>query len=274
MKNSRFIRTTITLIAAIGLSVGLTWHPPDVRAGMSAQAIMEKVAETRKLSGSEAVVKMSVSNGKGQTRERKISIATKLFDGGKTEKRIYRFLAPADVKGTGVLVYDYESKADDVWVFLPAMRKTRRIVSSQRSKSFMGSEFTYGDLNFPSLSDYEFKLVKEENAGGEACYVIDMMPKSDAVAKAEGYKKKTYWVSKAKFAVRKGLYYDMSGKLLKEFTSSDIKLLDPKLKRYRAMHMEMTNKQNGRKSVFTSEKVAVAPNTKDEYFTTRYLERQ
>ena len=103
--------------------------------------------------------------------------------------------------------------------------------------------------------------------------MIDAVPKSKEIADAEGYSKKTYWVSKDKLAVVRGLFYDKDGKLLKEFIAQDIKLLDAKNKRYRAMHMEMINKQNGRRSVFESQKVTFAPNTKDEYFTTAYLER-
>ena len=239
----------------------------------SAREIMDKVTTTRKLDGSEAVIKMTVLGEGGQAREREISMATKLYDGGKTEKRIYRFLSPADVQGTGILVYDYEAKPDDVWIYLPALRKTRRVVSTQRAQSFMGSEFSYGDLNIPSLDDFNYTLVKEEASGGEPCYVIDLVPKSKEIAEAEGYSKKTYWVSKAKMAVLRGLYYDKDGKLLKELIAQDIKLLDPKNKRYRAMHMEMVNKQNGRKSVFETKKVTFSPSTKDEYFTTAYLER-
>ena len=73
--------------------------------------------------------------------------------------------------------------------------------------------------------------------------------------------------------VVRGLFYDKDGKLLKEFLATNIKLLDPKQKRYRAMHMEMTNKQNGRRSLFDSTKDTFAPNTSDSYFTTSYLER-
>jgi outer membrane lipoprotein-sorting protein len=239
----------------------------------SAREIMDKVTTTRKLDGSEAVIKMTVLGEGGQAREREISMATKLYDGGKTEKRIYRFLSPANVQGTGILVYDYEAKPDDVWIYLPALRKTRRVVSTQRAQSFMGSEFSYGDLNIPSLDDFDYTLVKEEAQGGEPCYVIDLVPKSKEIADAEGYSKKTYWVSKAKMAVVRGLYYDKDGKLLKELIAQDIKLLDPKNKRYRAMHMEMVNKQNGRKSVFETKKVTFSPSTKDDYFTTAYLER-
>ncbi|HEY3500085.1 MAG TPA: outer membrane lipoprotein-sorting protein [Polyangiaceae bacterium] len=246
---------------------------PEAEAGPSAREIMDKVALTRKLDGSEAVVKMTIAGDKGAPRERKLSMATKLYDGGKTEKRIYTFLSPADVKGTGVLVFDYEAQADDTWIFVPAMRKTRRIVSSQRSQAFMGSEFSFADLNIPALDDFNYTLVKEESFGGENCYVIDLLPKSKDIGDSEGYSKKTYWVSKDKFTVRRGLYYDKDGKLLKELLCNDIKLLDDKNKRYRAMKMEMVNKQNGRRSVFESEKVDFVPGVKDEYFTTRYLER-
>lgn len=243
-------------------------------AAPSARDIMEKVAQTRKLDGSEAVVTMRIINDKGQTRTRQIALATKVYDGGKTEKRIYRFLSPADVKGTGVLVFDHETDADDVWVYLPALRKTRRIVSSQRSQSFMGSEFSYADLNVPALDDYTYKRLKEESFGGEPCWVIEVTPKSKDTAQSEGYSKKVYWVSKANYALRRGLFYDTDGKLLKELTTDNVKLLDAKKKRYRPLKMEMVNKQNGRRSVFDTDKVAFAPDTDDEHFTTRALERQ
>jgi hypothetical protein len=268
MHTRRFVLATLALLLA-----GSARANPGGSQAPSAREIMEKVTVTRKLDGSEAVIKMTVVGERGQAREREISMATKLYDGGKTEKRIYRFLSPADVQGTGILVYDYESKPDDVWIFLPALRKTRRVVGTQRAQSFMGSEFSYGDLNIPSLEDFNYTLVKEEAQGGEPCYVIDLVPKSREIAEAEGYSKKTYWVSKAKMAVLRGLYYDEDGKLLKELVAQDIKLLDPKNKRYRAMHMEMTNKQNGRKSIFETKKVAFSPNTKDDFFTTAYLER-
>ena len=262
-----------TFISSITLGALALAVPPAQAAEPSAKDIMEKVTVTRKLDGSEAVVKMTVTDDKKQSRERDITMATKLYDGGKTEKRIYRFLSPADVQGTSVLVFDYETKSDDVWIYLPALRKTRRIVSSQKSQSFMGSEFSYGDLNIPAIDDFDYKLVKEEPFGGETCYVIDVAPKSKEIAESEGYSKKTYWVSKDKFAVVRGLFYDKDGKLLKELITGNIKLLDAKNKRYRPMHMEMINKQNGRKSTFDSSKVTFAPNTKDEYFTTAYLER-
>jgi hypothetical protein len=240
---------------------------------LSGHDIMEKVTTTRKLDGSESTIKMSIYDDKGQVREREIAAATKLFDGGKTEKRVFRFLAPADVQGTGILVFDYETKADDMWIFLPALRKTRRILSSQGAQSFMGSEFSYADLNIPALDDFTYDVGKDEPCGGESCYVVDVLPKSKETAANDGYSKKTYWVSKSKLVVMRGLFYAPDGKLQKELLTRDVKLLDPKNKRYRTMRMEMINKQNGRRSVFESTKMSFSPNTKDEYFTTTYIER-
>jgi Outer membrane lipoprotein-sorting protein len=272
MKNRRFSKRTAALVLA--MSLGALPFAPSLAAGPDARSIMDKVATTRKLDGSEAVVKMKIIDEGGQQRERELSMATKLFDGGKTEKRIYRFLSPADVKGTGVLVYDYQDKADDVRVFLPALRKTRLIVSSQQSNSFMGSEFSYGDLNVPALDDFKYKIEKEEAVDGEACYVVEVLPKDDGVAKSEGYSKKLYWVSKDKFVVRQGHYFDAGGKLVKELKTRDIVLLDKDKKRYRAKTMEMVNKVNGRRSTFETVKIAFSPDAKDEYFTPAYLERQ
>lgn len=274
MRHRRIARNITLIIASAGLGVGLLTQATASQAEPSPRDIMNKVTQARKLDGSEAVVKMSVVESNGSTREREITMATKLYDGGETEKRLYRFLAPADVKGTGILVFDYVSKADDIWIFMPALRKTRRIVSSERSKSFMGSDFSYGDLNIPALDEFDYSLVKEEDAGGEKCWVIDVVPKSKDIAKAEGYEKKTYWVSMKTNTVRKGVFVDLDGKPLKELKTDDIKLLDAKKQRYRAMRMEMTNKKTGRRSVFETTKIAFTPDTKDEFFTTRYLERE
>jgi hypothetical protein len=239
----------------------------------SAREIMEQVTIARKLEGSEAVVSMTIADAKGQTRERRLSMATKLYDEGKTEKRIYRFSSPADVVGTGVLVFDYESQADDVWVFLPALRKTRRIIGSQRSESFMGSEFSYADLNVPALADFEYQLLREESVDGESCWVIDVVPKARETGQSEGYSHKTYWISRDRRVVRKATFYDLEGRVLKELDNREFKLLDAKRQRYRPLRMVMTNKQNGRHSILETKEIAFTPQTSDDYFTTRYLER-
>jgi outer membrane lipoprotein-sorting protein len=239
----------------------------------SAREVMEKVSTTRKLEGSEAVIKMTIIDEKGGKSEREIAAATKLFDGGKTEKRVFRFLSPSDVKGTGFLVFDYEAKADDAWIYMPAMRKTRRILSSQSNQQFMGSEFTYGDLNTPAVDDYTYSMGKEEACAGGQCYVIEATPKSKETATADGYAKRTYYVNKSNYVPVKILHHAADGKLLKELNAGEIKSIDTKKKRYRSLRNEMINKVNGRKSIFEFTKMNFSPNVKDEFFTPTYIER-
>jgi hypothetical protein len=261
------------LFATLCTSAALLPSPAQAETALSPRDIMEKVALTRKLDGSEATIKMTMIDEQGGKRERELASATKLFDGGKTEKRVFRFLAPTDVQGTGFLVFDYEAKPDDAWIYMPALRKTRRILSSQGGQSFMGSEFSYGDFNTPALDDYTYTMVKEDACGGETCYVIDAAAKSKETATADGYAKRTYWVSKTKFVPLKVLHFTADGKVLKEMVASEVKLLDAKKKRYRTLKNEMINKQNGRRSIFEFTKINYSPSVKDEYFTPTYIER-
>jgi len=273
MKN--LVKTNKLLWTIIGSLTLMVSGPVEAQAQekLSARQIMDRVAENRKLDGSEALMTMEIYNAKGQKRVRKMAVVSKLYDDGKTEKKMSRFLSPPDVKGTGFMTFDYENKDDDMWLFMPALRKTRRIISSEKSKSFMGSEFAYSDINVANPDDFKYKILKEEKVGKADCWVIQAIPKTDDIAEEHGYSKQIAWVAKSDFVLRKGMFYDLDGELLKELIVHKVKLIDPVKKRYWGMKMEMINKQNGRRSIITAEKMELSKNVDDEYFTTRYLER-
>ena len=98
-----------------------------------------------------------------------------------TEKRIIKFLSPADVKGTGILIFDYPEKSDDMWIYLPALRKTRRIVSKEKSKSFMGSEFSNANMTAPGLDDFTYATIGEEELEGKFCIIIESVPANSRI---------------------------------------------------------------------------------------------
>jgi hypothetical protein len=102
----------------------------------------------------EAISTLRIYDARGRERVRQTSMASRLFESGSTEKRIIRFLSPAEVKGTGMLIYDYDDRNDDMWIYMPALRKTRRIISNEKRKSFMGSEFSNADMSAPNLEDF------------------------------------------------------------------------------------------------------------------------
>jgi hypothetical protein len=250
----------------VGL-VFLNLAPPD------GHEIMKKSRETSKLDGMEAISTLRIYDAKGRERVRQTSMASKLFDSGTTEKRVIRFLSPSEVKGTGMLIYDYDERNDDMWIYMPALRKTRRIISNEKSKSFMGSEFSNADMSAPSLEDFEFKVTGSGIVEGTDCWIVEVIPVSENIMDEVGYDRQLAWIGKQDFVLRKAEYFDEDDELFKRMISSDVRELDPAGKKYIATRMEMNNMQNGRKSVMTLDKIQYNPNVKEEYFTLAYLER-
>jgi hypothetical protein len=250
----------------VGL-VFLNLAPPD------GYEIMKKSRETSKLDGMEAISTLRIYDAKGRERVRQTSMASKLFDSGTTEKRVIRFLSPSEVKGTGMLIYDYDERNDDMWIYMPALRKTRRIISNEKSKSFMGSEFSNADMSAPSLEDFEFKVTGSGIVEGTDCWIVEVIPVSENIMDEVGYDRQLAWIGKQDFVLRKAEYFDEDDELFKRMISSDVRELDPAGKKYIATRMEMNNMQNGRKSVMTLDKIQYNPNVKEEYFTLAYLER-
>ncbi len=241
---------------------------------LSAGDIYEKAVSSGKLDGSEAVSRMIIIDSKGRERIRDTAQITKLYDNGETEKKLIRFLSPADVKGTGFLTFDYENEDDDMWLYMPALRKVRRIVSSEKSKSFMGSEFSYADMSPLPSSDFNMKILGTETENSIECWIIEMVPASDDIADENGFTKKIGWIGKEDFVIRKAEFYDFSGILYKTLTVENVKLIDPEKKKYRPMIMKMENHDNGRKSVLEISEIVLNRNVGEEYFTQRYLSRE
>jgi outer membrane lipoprotein-sorting protein len=245
----------------------------ESRENLSAKQIVDKSFQATKLAGAEMLSTMTIIDSRGRERVRKIATVSKLFDNGETEKRLIRFLSPADVKGTGLLTFDYENKDDDMWLFMPALRKTRRIVSTEKAKNFMGSEFTYADMTPPILDDFSYAILGEEDVTGTLCWKIEMTPVDDDVADENGFSKRITFIAKQDFVIRKAIYYDLDGELHKELAVENVKEVDTQNHKYRPTRMLMVNKQNGRKAVLNVDEIQFNPDVRDDFFTTRYLER-
>ncbi|MBE9509419.1 MAG: outer membrane lipoprotein-sorting protein [Bacteroidetes bacterium] len=258
------------LIVFIALAMVLT---SNAQSGLTAKQIQQKSIEVTRVKGTEAISKMTIINQNGQERVRQIAVITKLYDNGNTEKKLIRFSAPADVKGVGFLTYDYNTKDDDKWIYMPALRKTRRIISSESAKSFMGSEFSYADMTLPNIDEYSYKLLGVESVKDISCYKIEITPINEDVMDANGFSKKVTFIGKSDFVLRKAVYYDLFEDKEKVMEVESIIEVDKTSHKYRFGKIVMINIQNGRKSISQIEKIQFNPNIPDDYFTTRYLER-
>ncbi len=197
------------------------------------------------ISSMEMTATLKIYDAKGRERVRQTVTATKEFDG--VTKTIVKFTAPADVKGTSMLIYDYEKKDDDMWIYLPALRKTRRIVSSEKGKNFMGSEFSNADMSKPNIDNFSYKILSTEIYAGKACWKIETTCNNEDIEDENGYSKKISWIEKESFLCHKIEFYDIDGELHKIQTIKEYRKQNSG--KYFAFYMEKENMQNGRKSL-------------------------
>lgn len=256
----------ILLCLTIGCSA-VAQNVPDPKE------IMKKSREQSKLSGMEAKTTLEINDGKGNQRIRETTMASRVFPDG-TEKRTILFLSPPDVKGTGILIWDFEGKDDNMWIFMPALRKSRKIVSSEKSKNFMGSEFSNSDLAVGNLDDFTYVMDGTETIDQQLCWKIKVTPANPAVAADYGISSKIMWISQQDFMPRKTVFVDPEGRTWKEMTYSGIKMMDAKSGKYFISQMEIKNLKNGRFSKMNMSQMNFNPAVREEIFTLSFIEKQ
>ena len=191
-----FIKNTsnaINFIIFTMLFSGVFYTAEKVFA-LSGREIMEKVNARDEGDRSKGEMEMILLDKKGKKRIRKL----KTFGGkkGKDTLSLMFFLSPADVKNTGFLTYDYNKsgKDDDQWLYLPALRKTKRIAAGDKSGSFMGSDLNYSDMTTPDLDLYDYTLMKETEVRGKKVWQIKAVPKNKDEAEKSGYSKSVIFI--------------------------------------------------------------------------------
>ncbi|WP_198409159.1 outer membrane lipoprotein-sorting protein [Magnetospira sp. QH-2] len=185
---------------------------------------------------------MTLRNKSGKESIRGFSSKT-LEQPGDGDKSLMVFKRPRDIKGTALLTHAHKAKNDDQWLYLPAMKRVKRISSSNRSGSFVGSEFSYEDLSSPEVEKYTYKYLKEEPCPTDAaltCHVSERYPTD----KTSGYKKNILWLETKTYRVVKIDYFDRKDAFLKTLTQTEYNVY--KDKHWRPHLMEMVNHQTGK----------------------------
>jgi outer membrane lipoprotein-sorting protein len=226
-----------------------------------------KLADDR-YTGDTAQYKLSMilASGRGAPRLREVSYYFK--DYGDTDKILMVFQSPRDVAGTGYLSFSYddEFKDDDMWLYLPAMRRVRRITGSGKNDDFMGTDFTYEDMGSRSLAKDTFSFQGEESIDGEPCRIVEARPKD----RSDPYGRRVIWVRKDSNVIAGADYYDRQGKLLKTLRVSNIQRID---NIWTALKMEMTNVQNKHSTVIEISDIKFNIPLEDNLFAVTTLER-
>jgi hypothetical protein len=267
------MRTTAVRLATAALAATVLTAKAPSAAEPNARDIMEKNFFVTKVSSLQVELTMVLINDKGQQRERRSLGLVKLQPNGVDSKLVVRFDTPADIKGTSFLQVEHIDGDDDLWIYLPALKKSRRLVANNKKDSFVGSDFSYGDISLPKVDQYRHSLLKTDKADGVECFVVESVPASDAVRANSGYSKKVTWVRSDNFVEAKVEYYDLAGRLWKTQQVSRPEQVDPQKGRWFPVRREMVNHQNGHRTVITATKLVPGLSVPDETFTTRYIER-
>lgn len=262
--------TLTVLLLALGLA-----SLPARAAGAepTPTEVMEKNFGVTKVLDSVSHATLTLINKNGQERVRAILTTTKLQPNGIDNMRMTRFLSPPDVKGTVTLLIEHSDGADDIWVYLPALKKVRRLVASNKKDSFVGTDFSYGDVIGHKVGEWEHRLVEEDTVDGHACYVIESLPRTEEVKTNSGYSKRRLWIRQDNYVMIKAKYWDLAGQPLKTFAASDVKLVDPARGKWQPMRLETTNLQTGHRTIIQFEDFKTNQQVEDEFFATRYMER-
>jgi outer membrane lipoprotein-sorting protein len=229
---------------------------------------MSRIRDLTTTGSMNSTISLTITEKGGSVRNRTISMLSKSYPGG-TEKRLIRFTEPADIRGTSMLVIDNKDIADEMWIYLPALKKTRRIVSSEKGKSFMSSEFSNSDMSSPTLSDFNNNHLTAP--GENNLWIIESIPVSKDKADEYGYSKKITYVNSTNYQVEKIEYYNFDNKL---FKTMEVKNIQPSENgKYIIKDMVATNIMTGRSSRILFNKIATGVNIPDSEFSLQNLER-
>ena len=264
--------TCLLSLAALILVLTLT-PSPGWCDDPAARAIVEKVDARDDGDNQTSDMEMILIDKRGKKRVRRLGLFSK--DKGQDTLKLMFFKHPADVKDTAFLTYDYDnpSKDDDQWLYLPALRKTKRIASNDKSGSFMGSDLNYSDMTDRNLEDYDFTLKKEMEVKGVKTWLIESIPRTKKVIKETGYKKSLIIVRQDNYFVIRAIHWEKDGGYLKYVDVKKLELIDGV---WVATEMHVTkkkNKQLAHKTILKLENVKFNQNLDYELFTVRRMEK-
>ncbi len=263
MNHSVFAKLIISL-SALCLAV-----PAASAQTLTGYDVMKKADEVDTGTTGSYTATMTLLSKNGSTRVREVVCRSRDF-GGVT-KSVIVFRTPKDVAGVGYLTWDYDEKDgvkkdSDNWLYMPAMKKVRRISGSDSGGNFMGTDFTYDDMGDRGLTKDTFTLLGEESAGGTGCYKVECRAKDTT----EKNPRRILWIRKDNFVMQKGEFYDKQNNLQRELICSGITLIDGI---WTTSVMTMKNIVTGHSTVIEMKDVHYNQNVDDSIFTVASVER-
>jgi outer membrane lipoprotein-sorting protein len=227
---------------------------------------VEADARDKGFGDSTAGMDMVLRNRQGDESRREVRVRTLEVE-GDGDKSLSIFDAPADVKGTAFLTFSHVTGLDDQWLYLPSLKRVKRISSKNKSGPFMGSEFAYEDISSDEVEKYTYLYLRDEACDGMDCFVIERRP----VDPDSGYTRQEVWLDKQEYRPQRVVYYDRKNALLKTLTFHEYRQYLDRF--WRAQRMEMVNHQTGKSTTLTWDEYRFRTGLTDRDFDQNSLKR-
>lgn len=254
------------VIAIAGLALVNT-----TAASMNAEDIMQRNFYATKVQALTSTSTMQLIGSSGEKRERKVHGVARLEPNGIDSNVVIAFDSPPDVRGTRFLQMQHSDRDDDMWIYLPALHKTRRLISSNKRDSFVGTDFSYGDILPLNPANFNNKLLREEKLDGADCYVIESTAKDADYERDLGYAQRTMWIRKDNAIEIKVDYYDSEKRLVKTQTTAQHELADADKQRWIVKRREMIDHDRNHRTVITLDKSDTTAKIPDRAFRVESL---
>ncbi|MEW5804004.1 MAG: outer membrane lipoprotein-sorting protein [bacterium] len=184
------------------------------------RSIMEEVERRAKSVSEHLFLTMIIRDSAGKERKRALEVWNEYNQDGR-RKNLMRFTSPQMVRNTGLLSLEREAGEDDQWLYLPILRKSKRIAASAKTNEFVGTDFTFEDLSAENIDDFKYEFQGEQETGGHTCFVVKAIP-LESRAKSTGYSERIIFIRKDIYAPVMIQHYDWDGKFYKKWLASDL----------------------------------------------------
>ncbi len=271
MEMSKSIILAVALVAALPLAVAIPYAAYSKPApGKMPVDFVKSNISAESSSDESTTVKISLKNAQGKSQERTLEWRTVTLPNGD-KRTIVMFILPKPIKGTGLLIHENKGKEDERWLYLPSLKKTRRISGTDKSDTFMGTDFSYEDLVTEELENHSYSFDPVQECG-KNCVVILAMPKTEKERSESGYSKRRITIDTETSMVVAVDYFNKSGVHSKSFRASDFRRVMPSgaIRPYR---MEMVDLINRHSSVMTFDSYVIDAGINPDEIALRTLTR-
>lgn len=256
------IQTESLVTLYIALLTLVIFHYPCTSKAMDGREIADMVYNRNDGGSSVSIAEMQLVNKQGKVKKRTIVVKTK--DYGAFQKVFLRFTKPADIKGTVFLLWENHDRANDQFIYLPAVKRVRRIVADQKSNRFVNTDFTYEDMQRKRPEESRHKLLRSEEFAGHSCWVLESTPNTGT----SQYHKWVSWVGKESLLPLKTEFYVSDNKIGKELQMRQIKKIDSI---WTALETEMIDFKRKHTTRISTQKIEYDLPINNRIFTKTYI---